>query len=176
MFPWRVVALGSVLILCAVAATPARAAEAPYFENFDNYPAGSVPANFVETPDSAWSLNPGVYSGSAGCFGCTAVSSSSISLTNVAGHNFTVKTSFRVFATGVVDFRLANLALVILADNPDLRTGGYSLTWESAAGYDRHNKLFLSGARDEPPVISLPRGERPFTMIIRGVYVNGSFS
>jgi hypothetical protein len=181
MFPWRSLAWVALLFFSGFAATPVGAAEAPYFEDFDTSPPSGVPANFVETPGSNWILNPGVYQGFAGVpAGGSSLASSSISLTNVAGHDFTVKVRFAVGSSGAMPFRKANVGLVILADNPDVTTGGYVLWWESAGLDDVHNKLFLE--RTTGPVlfnvadttIAAPRGERLFTMTLHGVYVNGA--
>jgi hypothetical protein len=167
-------AASAALIIFVLGAETTSAALAPYFEGFDTIPPNGVPANFVETPDSAWSLSPGIYSGYAFASGGQAVSSTSISLTNVAGHNFTVRTTFTIYSYGLLDIRLADVTLVALADNSDLASGGYVLRWESAGGYDQHNKLFMSWAFGVAPTLSPPKGERQFTMILRGVYVNDS--
>lgn len=183
MFPFRILASIALLICSAFATIPGYAAEAPYFENFDVPPPGGVPANFVETPDSRWSVVPGTYNGFAAVdlSGGTSLSGSSINFTNVVGHNFTIKTRFAVSSFGALTTRMASVGLVILADNPDITTGGYVLRWESGGADDVHNKLFLERAGPWVGVgnvaanrIAPPKGERLFTMTLRGEYVNGS--
>src|SRR5436189_813847 len=88
------------LCLGATVAT-ATAAEAPYTENFDTYPNGGVPANFVETTDADWAISSngttGSYLGSIGSItGAPMSSSTLISLDNVAGQNFTFRTKFTI--------------------------------------------------------------------------------
>jgi len=166
----------------AGAAGKGRAAEAPYFESFDLIPPSGVPANFVETPDARWSGGTGTYDGFAAVdlSGGTSLSGSSINFTNVVGHNFTVRARFAVQSSGAFASRFANVGLVILADNADVTTGGYLLWWESAGLGDVNHKLFLerttapTTGNVAPTTIAPPKGERLFTMTLRGVYTNGT--
>jgi hypothetical protein len=171
------------LIIVLLGAEPAPAALAPYFEAFDHdLQANGAPRNFVETPHSSWIAGSGFYQGAVATngSGVPALASSSINLTNVAGHNFTVRARFTAVSYGLWDFRFASVGLVVLADNPDVTTGGYLLRWESAGLLDVHNKVFLE--RTMTPTLGNvgasrivpPRGEREFTMTLRGMYKNGS--
>jgi hypothetical protein len=172
------------LALILFSAAPlAFAAEAPYFEDFGTSAPGNVPANFVETPNSAWTLSagtPGIYRGAADASGGDVAVGSSINLTNVAGNNFTVKTTFTFQTNGGLDFRLADLGLVVLADKPDVTTGGYRLRYYGSGLGDVYHKLFLERASGpalgavSSETLATPTAGDHFTMILRGAYVNGT--
>jgi hypothetical protein len=168
MFPRSVFACALALIVCSLSATLAPAAEAPYFEGFDTTPPNGVPANFVETPDSAWSLTPGTYIGGASTPG-TNKTGTSISLTNVAGHNFTVRTKFKLVTNGGLDFRLADMSLVALADNPDVTASGYHFQYYASGLSDVYGKLFLGNGYTNHII----KPSDSMIMTLHGAYLDG---
>lgn len=153
-----------------VGAILASAAEAPYFEGFDTVPPNGVPANFVETPDSAWQLSPGTYVGSVTASGGQTAAGTSISLTNVAGHNFTVRTKFRLQTNGGFDFRLADMSLIALANNPDVTSSGYQLRYYASGLLDVYGKVFLGGGYTTRTIGSTDS----MVMTLHGAYIDGS--
>ena len=194
MFPhppmsWRV-----GLILLGLSSTLALGAEAPYTENFNSYSDGSVPANFVETADSNWTAYAGMIGGTSGYYlggvtvsGGEAAIATGLPLTNVAGSNFTVKTTFAATTNGGNDFRLAKLGLVALGANPNLTEGGYRLSYYVSGLDDVFGKLFLertvaplatavstsrlryAGSPQNPPAAN-PH----CTMTLHGAYIDGT--
>jgi hypothetical protein len=174
------VALALALTVFGLSPTFAAAATAPYFEGFDTSSPKAVPANFVETPDSAWTLYPGIYQGNAQASGGSVAVGSSINLTNVVANNFTVKTTFTFQTNGGFDFRTADLGLVALADNPDVTAGGYRLRYYASGLGDVYQKLFLERATgssignvSSKTLASPATGDR-FTMTLHGAYIDGS--
>lgn len=175
------------LILVCLGSTLAAAAEAPYTDDFNNYPNGSVPANFVETPNSSWSASGGNYYGGVAASGAKVVVATGLPLTNVSGRNFTVKTTFAASTNGGIDFRLANLGLVALGDDPNLTQGGYRLGYYVSGLYDVFGKLSLERAGPGNPMEMLsslglnyfgswqnPSASPRYTMTLEGVYIDGT--
>jgi hypothetical protein len=183
MFPRLVTAISAFVALGAFAPTLAPGAEAPYFEDFSTATPGNVPANFVETPDSAWTLypgTPGIYQGAAQASGADVAVGSSINLTNVVGADFTVNTRFTLQTNGGFDFRLADLGLVVLAETPDVTVGGYRLRYYASGLGDLYHKLFLERAAGSAlgaissETLDTPAAGDQFTMTLHGAYVNGT--
>ena len=188
MFP-RLPSLARIcLILLCLGPTLAMAAEAPYTEDFNSYPNGSVPANFVETPDANWSAGGGNYYGGVSASGAKGEIATGLPLTNVSGRNFTVKTTFVASTNGGdANFRLANLGLVALGADPNLNVGGYRLGYYLSGGGDVYGKLSLGRATpgNQPESLSSSRlgyiGSRDnplagprYTLTLEGVYVEGT--
>lgn len=174
------------LILLCLGASLAAAAEAPYTENFNSYSNGSVPTNFVETPDSNWTVydgkdvgTSGYYYGGVAVSGGQATVATGLPLTNVSGQNFTVKTSFAASTNGGIDFRLAKLGLVVLGTNPNLTEGGYYLNYYVSGLYDVFGKLFLGGAVSSSSLDYHGSWQNPpfanphFTISLHGAYIDG---
>src|SRR5688500_12758799 len=164
------------LILLCLGSTLASAAEAPYTDDFNAYPNGSVPANFVETPDSSWSAGGGNYYGGVAASGTKEVTATGLPLTNVSGRNFTVKTTFAASTNGGIDFRLANLGLVALGADPNLTQGGYRLSYYVSGLYDVYGKLSLESSHGGAVSSSVlnPSSSPRYTLILEGIYIDGT--
>jgi hypothetical protein len=145
MFPWLPSPQKLCMAVLCLRATLAPAAEAPYTENFDAYPNGGVPPNFVETTDADWAISSngtsGSYIGSIGSITGVPMSSSTlINLDKVAGQNFTFRTKFSIsyvseLANGVGKF--VDLKFI----GP-----GYELVYKPVAGGSTYtNQFFLTG-------------------------------
>jgi hypothetical protein len=156
------------LIFLCLGATLAPAADAPYTENFDTYPNGAVPANFVETTDADWAISSngtsGSYIGSIGITGGQKSSSTLISLDNVAGHNFTFRTKFTI--TSVSDLFGGVGKFVDLGF-----TGpGYELVYKPVAGGTTYtNQFYLTG---NSLGTYFAAGTKPCQVMIHGAYVD----
>jgi hypothetical protein len=157
------------LIFLCLAATLASAAEAPYTENFDAYPNGGVPPNFVETTDADWAISSNgtseSYVGSIGITGGQKSSSSVINLDNVAGQNFTFRTTFTIRSFN--DFGGGAGKFVDLGF-----TGpGYQLVYKPVAGGSIYtNQFLLTGDRSGGGTY-FPIGTKPCQVMIHGGYV-----
>jgi hypothetical protein len=167
MVPRPTIQLSVCLIFLCLGSTLASAAEVPYTDNFDSYPNGGVPANFVETTDAEWAISSngttGSYVGSTGIIGGQKSSSTLISLDNIAGHNFTFRTKFSIrsvsdFAGGVGKF--VDLGF----------TGpGYELVYKAVAGGSVYtNQFYLTG---NSVGTYLAVGTKPCEVVIHGAYV-----
>ena len=167
MFPWLPSPQKVCLTFLCLGATLAPAAQAPYTENFDSYPNGGVPANFVEATDPDWAISSngttGSYIGSIAVTGGQKSSSALISLDNVAGHNFTFRTTFTIRS---VDDRFGGVGKFV-----DLGfTGpGYELVYKPVAGGTIYtNQFFLTGGVGGT---YLAIGTKPCQVMIHGGYV-----
>lgn len=195
MLPWPSIRLNVGLIVLGLGATLATAAEAPYTDNFNSYPDGSVPANFVETSDSNWSAydgkiwgTSGFYLGSVAVSGGQATIATGLPLTNVSGTNFTIKTTFAARTNGGNNFRLADLGLVALGADPNLTDGGYRLRYYVSGLDDVFGKLFLERAVPGGPGGGVsssrlryfgssqnpPPANPHCTMTLHGAYIDGT--
>ena len=171
MLPRRLLLqLTSLVLLCA----GGRAAEAPYFEDFNTFPPNGVPLNFVETNDADWSLTGSAYRGLIGLYSGEKRISSSINLSNVAGKNFTVTTKFSASMAGSGPTKIMDVSLGALGTDPNLNTGQVAiLNYNLAGGYDRLGFLSLSGISAGVNYRSLPPTSGPYVLRLHGGYVEG---
>lgn len=158
--------LDSLVGACALAgllltAAAASAVTAPYAENFDSYPSGAMPDNFVVQTNgggvffsSTWNIdNPsgtaGIYrNNAAGDFVYTAAA---VDVSNLAQRDFVLSTTFVVdsygsFSTSYTDIRAGLLAL---APGVNLTSSGYQLSYElldKVYGYPVTGALAISGS------------------------------
>lgn len=183
MVPRELSLRNTCLVLLCLGSTLASAAEAPYTDDFNAYPNGSVPANFVETADSNWSAGGGIYYGGVAASGTKEVAATGLPLTNVPGRNFTVKATFAASTNGGIDFRLANLGLVALGADPNLTQGGYHLGYYVSGLYDVFGKLVLESSHGGAGSSSRlnyfgswdnPSASPRYTMTLEGVYIDGT--
>jgi hypothetical protein len=149
----------------------ALAVDAPYAENFDSYPDGSMPSYFtVQTTGggifyySDWSVsNPtgsaGVYKNHAG--GDTVTTASALEVTNVTATNFVLTTTFVVNSYGSFSqtFTDIHAGLIAFASGANLLSSGYQLSYEllrRGFGFPVTGTLTLSGSQssDTLPVVT----------------------
>ena len=170
MSPWRI--LGQAVILIFSAAAPlGRAAEAPYFEDFNTIPPNGVPLNFVETADSDWGLSGTAYHGQMSLFSADKRIASSINLSNVAGQNFTVTTKFTAAMSGSGVSRIMEVGLGAFGTNPDLNTGqGYILNYNLAGANNQRGLLSIAGWITSQ---ELTPTSGPYVMRLHGGYTDG---
>ena len=159
--------LASLVLLCL----GGRAAEAPYFEDFNTIPPNGVPLNFVETSDADWSLTGSAYRGLIGLFSGEKRISSSINLSNVAGQNFTVTTKFSATMSGSGPTRIMDVSLGALGTEPNLNAGqAIILNYNLAGLNDQLGLLTVAGAATTR---SLPPTSGPYVMRLHGGHVDG---
>lgn len=163
---WRV-----CLILVSLGLGLARGAEAPYTDDFNSYPSGTVPANFVETLDADWFVSGGAYHGLVALFSGERSISSSLPLTNVAGNNFTVTTKCSFAQGGSFGLRIIDLSLGALGTDPDLNKGqAYLLTYHLTGGANIVERITLAGAMSHS---SLRATTGEHIIRLHGGYVDG---
>lgn len=142
----------ALFLISELFASPGPGASAPYFENFDSYPSGAMPANFIGSAGDNWSVtNPTGTSGQyvSSPFATPAPDSaySVIRLPNVAGRDFTVSTKFTAQAFGHGPILDASVALVALSssDPSVFPTQCYTLEYFVASGTGRQGTLAPRG-------------------------------
>jgi hypothetical protein len=132
-------------------ASPGPRASAPYFDNFDSYPSGSLPANFTGSHADGWTIsNPsgisGRYLSSASSTPVPDYAYSVINLANVPGRDFTVSTRFTAAAFGHGPILDASVGLIALSSSfAPVFDAGQGLTM-SLHGQYAGGTLFLTAA------------------------------
>jgi len=164
-------------------ASPVQGASAPYFDDFDSYPEGSLPANFSGThgtPANGWGIanstgTSGVYVSSAFSTPAPVYAHSEIDLDNVAGRNFTLSTKFRATAYTSGTILDASVGMTALR-SPNIFPG-YTLTYVVATGLGSPGTFTASGGtsswQGDWPSTLLDAGQG-FTMTLQGEYVAGT--
>ena len=182
---------GVVTIGFTLASSAALAVEAPYIENFDSYPTGAMPSEFViQTSGSGvipvysqWNIAND--SGTAGVYRNIAYAdfvktSAAVDVSNLAQSDFILSTSFVLNSFGSSTSPLVDIhiGLGALGSGPDFSTSGYSLGYELV---DRGNSFSTDGALQfyeagqvlaSLPFTTLPvvTGQ-PYTMTLIGTYI-----
>lgn len=171
MLPRPRIPLNGCLIFLCLGATLAAAAEAPYTDNFNSYPNGSVPANFVETTDADWFISGGAYHGLIALFSGDKSISSSLPLTNVAGNNFTVTAKCSIDQRGQGGTRLLDLSIGALGTDPNLNKGqAYLLGYHLTGGENIRERITLAGSINYIPLTTTTDEH---IMRLHGGYVDG---
>lgn len=177
------VALGALTSSASLAVT------VPYAENFDSYPTGSMPANFITQTTgggvfyySDWTVqNPsgtaGVYNDNAG--GDSVSTASALEVTNIAQKDFVLSTTFVANSYGSFStlFTDIHVGLNALASNSNLLFSGYQLFYELL---DSDNNTTTTGALAiykngsggaAMPFVTLPVVTGvTYTMTLKGTY------
>ena len=166
---WR--RAGALYLVSALLAQGAFAAQAPYTENFDNYPTGGTPANFVERSDPDWGISNngtnGTYRGNMFAEGTTKSSSTGISLDNVPGKNFTFRTRFSIASVSDQNNGLGKVVTLSF-----YFLGGYSLDYRVvAAGTVDTGRIVMYDKQSSAAFFS---STAPFNVMIHGGYADGS--
>jgi hypothetical protein len=176
---------GLVLFLISESlASPGPRASAPYFENFDSYPNGALPANFIGSAGDNWSVtNP---TGTSGSYVSRPFSTpvpdyaySVIKLANVPGRDFTVSTRFTAQAFGHGPILDASVGLVALSssDPSVFPTECYTLEYVVASGLGRQGTFAPRGGgaswqgNSFATVFDIGQG---LTMSLHGEYAGGT--
>jgi hypothetical protein len=178
--------LGIALIVAsALLTSTVRGASAPYFDNFDSYPDGSLPANFTASAGGGWSvMNP---TGSSGRYSNLLQSMqptrahSEISLGNVAGRSFSVSTRFTASTFTLAPFMDASAGLIALSNSDPgvFPTDCYTLEYVVASGTALQGTFSPrgGGVSWQGPVFStLFDAGQGFIMSLHGEYVDGALS
>lgn len=174
----------ALLVILEFLTSTGRGASAPYFDNFDSYPNGNLPANFTGSSANGWSLsNPTGSSGRYGNFLSTNAPKyaySGLSLDNVAGRNFTISTRFTATTFTLGPFVDASVGLIAFSsDDPNVfPTHCYTLEYVVATGIGSRGVLRATGGRaswfgSTGPSTLFDAGQG-FTMRLHGEYVDGT--
>ena len=114
----------------------ALAVEAPYTDNFDSYPTGSMQNNSTQTMgliiSSQWSVqNPsgisGVYENSD--LGDDVLTSTAVNVTNLTNSDFILSTNFVLNSFGASNLAAISVGLGALGSTPDFSNSGYRLSY-----------------------------------------------
>lgn len=165
-------------------ASPGHRPSAPYFDNFDGYPNGGLPANFIASAGDSWGVtNP---TGTNGSYVSMPFSTptpdyaySLINLSNVAGKDFTVSTRFSATTVGHGPILDASVGLIALSSSdPNLfPTQCYTLEYFVDSGTNRRGTLAPRGGGAVwqgnifATVFDVGQG---LTMSLRGEYAGGT--
>ena len=174
----------ALFLISELFASPGPGASAPYFENFDSYPNGGVPANFIGSAGDNWFVsNP---TGTSGSYVSRPFSTpapdyaySVIKLANVPGRDFTVSTRFTASAFGHGPILDASVGLVALSssDPSVFPTQCYTLEYFVASGQGRQGTLAVRGGgavwqgNSFATVFDAGQG---LNMSLRGGYIGGT--
>jgi len=158
-------------------ASPGPRPSAPYFENFDNYPNGGLPANFIAS--GGWGVTGGSYVSRPFSTPAPDSAYSVINLPNVAGRDFTVSTKFTAQAIGHGPILDASVALVALSSSAPsvFPTQCYTLEYVVASGLGRQGTLAPRGGgalwqgNSFAKVFDVGQG---LTMSLHGEYASGT--
>jgi hypothetical protein len=174
----------ALFLISELFASPGPGASAPYFENFDSYPNGGVPANFIGAAGDNWFVsNP---TGTSGSYVSRPFSTPSpdyaysvIKLANVPGRDFTVSTRFTAQAVGHGPILDASVALVALSssDPSVFPTQCYTLEYFVASGMGRQGTLAVRGGGalwQRNGVATVFDAGQGLNMSLRGEYTAGT--
>ena len=124
----------------AVFLSTVRAATAPYRDDFDDYPQGPSPSNFVTTATgnhddgaAAWQIvkpggTTGVYRNQA--FGNMTWCSAAVPITNLGQADFHVSTTFASSFYAPNGISKGRTGLAVFSNNPDFKNAGYQVSYQ----------------------------------------------
>jgi hypothetical protein len=179
VFPLLARAGLALFLVSELLASPGQRASAPYFENFDNYPNGGLPANFIASAGDVWGVAGGSYVSRPFSTPTPDYAYSVINLANVAGKDFTVSTRFSATTVGHGPILDASVGLIALSssDPSVFPTQCYTLEYFVASGTGRRGTLAPSGGgavwqgNSFATIFDVGQG---LTMSLRGEYVGGT--
>lgn len=167
----------ALFLISELSAAPGPRASAPYFENFDGYPNGGLPANFIAS--GGWGVMGGSYVSRPFSTPAPAYAYSVINLANVAGRDFTVSTRFTAAAVGHGPILDASVGLVALSssDPSVFPTECYRLEYVVASGTSFRGTLQPSGGGalwQGPSLATLFDIGQGLTLSLHGEYAGGT--
>jgi hypothetical protein len=169
----------ALFLVSELSAAPTPRATAPYFENFDNYPNGGLPANFIASAGDVWGVAGGSYVSRPFSTPAPDSAYSLINLPNVAGRDFTVSTRFSATMVGQGPILDASVGLIALSSSDPgvFPTACYTLEYFVASGTGRRGTLAPRGGNavwqgnSFATVFDVGQG---LAMSLRGEYAGGT--